>query len=215
MNIPIDYNKMQKELDRRHYMQEVFDGKTTYWQTTELGLKTYSRFCDLVGWEQKYNGRIYGATDEFLNLAIKRNWAVRIYSIEQKRNIIMQTQFGHDLFRTFEYWIDEKAQKKAKQKETMQKVAKGGMKFMAVTLPQIIQGITQIMAGLSKGMSSLDYQRTEKKSKPKTKKRGKKKPTKTNKPKDQPSDNFSVNDPSWNNWSNAGNSNRKGNWWEI
>ena len=125
----------------------------------------------------------------------------------------MHTKLGHDLFRTFEYWIDTKTQNKTKQKETAQKVAKGGMKFMAVTLPKIIQGITEMMAGLSKGMSLLDYQNNSTK-KSTAKKRNKNKTTKSNKPKDQPSDTFNVNDPSWNNWSNA-NQLRKGNWWEI
>ena len=42
MMIPIDYNKMQKELDRRRYMGQVYTGKYETWQATELGIKTYS-----------------------------------------------------------------------------------------------------------------------------------------------------------------------------
>ena len=83
----------------------------------------------------------------------------------------MHTKLGHDLFRTFEYWIDTKTQNKTKQKETAQKVAKSGLTFMSVNLPKIIQGITEMMAGLSKGMSSLDYQNNSTK-KSTAKKRG-------------------------------------------
>ena len=101
----------------------------------------------------------------------------------------MHTKLGHDLFRTFEYWIDTKTQNKTKQKETAQKVAKSGLTFMSVTLPKIIQGITEMMAGLSKGMSSLDYQNNSTK-KSTAKKRSKDKTTKSKKPKNEPSDTF-------------------------
>ena len=67
----------------------------------------------------------------------------------------MHTKFGHDLFRTFEYWIDEKAQKREKQKETVEKIGKG----VISSLKECIQ----MMAGLSKGSGQLDYQDSEKK----------------------------------------------------
>ena len=67
----------------------------------------------------------------------------------------MHTKFGHDLFRTFEYWIDEKAQKREKQKETVEKIGKG----VISSLKECIQ----MMAGLSKGFGQLDYQDLEKK----------------------------------------------------
>tara|TARA_Y100000588_G_scaffold313508_1_gene340648 strand:- start:688 stop:1326 length:639 start_codon:yes stop_codon:yes gene_type:complete len=212
MTIPIDYNKMQNILDKRHYMGHIYTGKIETWRPTKLGLKTYGKWCDLVGWEN-LSGEKESSTDEFMNLAIKRNWVEVIYDFQKKENVCMHTKLGHDLFRTFEYWIDTKTQNKTKQKETAQKVAKSGLTFMSVTLPKIIQGITEMMAGLSKGMSSLDYQNNSTK-KSTAKKRSKDKTTKSKKPKNEPSDTFNVNDPSWNNWSNA-NQLRKGNWWEI
>ena len=170
MSIQIDYNKMQNILDRRRYMGHVYTGKVETWQPTELGLKTYGKWCNLVGWEN-LSGEKWSSTDEFMNLAIKRNWVEVIYDFQKKENVCMHTKLGHDLFRTFEYWIDTKTQNRTKQKETAQKVAKSGLTFMSVTLPKIIQGITEMMDGLSKGMSSLDYQNNSTK-KSTAKKRG-------------------------------------------
>ena len=169
--IPIDYNKMQAELDRRQYMSQVYISNVETWKPTELGLKTYGKWCDLVGWKNLYQEIGGSSTDDFMNLAIKRKWVERYYSFEEKQNVCSPTKFGHDLFRTFEYWIDTKTQNRTKQKETAQKVAKSGLTFMSVTLPKIIQGITEMMAGLSKGMSSLDYQNNSTK-KSTAKKRG-------------------------------------------
>ena len=206
MNIPIDYNKMQADLDRRKYMGQIYVEKTETWRPTQLGLKTYGKWCDLVGWEN-LNGEKWTSTDDFMNLAVKRNWVEIVYSFEKKKNVCMQTKYGHDLFKTFEYWIDVKAQKKAKQKATMQKVAKSGMNFMAITLPQIIQGITEMMAGLSKGFEGLNYQNSGKK----TKKRGK---MKSSKPKrQQKSDNYTGDQ--WQKWANKWNKERKGDWSQL
>ena len=74
MNIPIDYNKMQKILDRRHYMGQIYTGKVETWQATELGLKTYGKWCDLVGWKN-LTGQKWHSTANFMNLAIRRNCA--------------------------------------------------------------------------------------------------------------------------------------------
>ena len=164
------------------------------------------------GWEN-LSGEKWSSTDEFMNLAIKRNWVEVIYDFQKKENICVHTKFGHDLFRTFEYWIDEKVQNRTKQKETAQKVAKGGLTFMSVTLPKIIQGITEMMAGLSKGMSSLDYQNNSTAKKSIVKKRQKKN-TKSNKSKKQQSDKGSYTN-NWEDWNKKWNQERKGNWWEI
>ena len=211
MNIPIDYNKMQADLDRRKYMGHVYTGKVETWKPTKLGMKTYSKWCDLVGWENITEQK-WKSSDEFMNLAVKRNWVEIVYSFEKKKNVCMQTKYGHDLFKTFEYWIDVKAQKKAKQKATMQKVAKSGMNFMAVTLPQIIQGITKMMAGLSKGFEGLDYQDPKKqKQVSKPKKRGNKKYSKPKK--QQKSDNYTGDQ--WQEWANKWNKERKGDWSKL
>ena len=211
MNIPIDYNKMQADLDRRKYMGQIYVEKTETWRPTQLGLKTYGKWCNLVGWEN-LNGEKWTSTDDFMNLAVKRNWVEIVYSFEKKKNVCMQTKYGHDLFKTFEYWIDVKAQKKAKQKATMQKVAKSGMNFMAVTLPQIIQGITKMMAGLSKGFEGLDYQDPKKqKQVSKPKKRGNKKYSKPKK--QQKSDNYTGDQ--WQEWANKWNKERKGDWSKL
>ncbi len=170
MNISIDYNKMQGELDRRHYMSQVYIEKIETWKPTQLGVKTYGKWCDLVNWENLLNEK-QTSSDDFMNLAVKRKWAEIYYSFEEKQNVCEPTKFGHDLFKTFECWIDEKAQKKVRQKETVRKVAKGGMSFMAITLPKIIQGITEMMAGLSKGFEGLNYQKPEKKPEKKPRKR--------------------------------------------
>ena len=42
---------------------------------------------------------------------------------------MFRTKFGHDLFRTFEYWIDEKAQKKVARKKQINNVVKEGGKL--------------------------------------------------------------------------------------
>ena len=198
---------MQAELDRRHYMSQVYISNVETWKPTELGLKTYGKWCDLVGWENLHQEIGWSSTDDFMNLAIKRKWVERYWSFEEKQNVCSPTKFGHDLFRTFEYWIDVKAQKKAKQKATMQKVAKSGMNFMAITLPQIIQGITEMMAGLAKGFEGLNYQNSEKK----IKKRGKMKSSKSKK--QQKSDNYTGDQ--WQKWVNKWNKEKKGDWSQL
>jgi len=199
MNIPIDYNKMQAELDKRHYMSQVYISNIETWKPTQLGLKTYGKWCDLVGWENLHQEIGWGSTDDFMNLAIKRKWVERYYSFEEKQNVCSPTKFGHDLFRTFEYWIDEKAQKKVARKKQINNVVKEGGKLVQM-IPKILAGISQFM-----GNSSEQEEPTKK-----TKRRKKKKTTKkTNK---KTSDTTDVNNQSWDNWSN---STRKGNWWEV
>ena len=199
MNIPIDYNKMQAELDKRHYMSQVYISNIETWKPTQLGLKTYGKWCDLVGWENLHQEIGWGSTDDFMNLAIKRKWVERYYSFEEKQNVCSPTKFGHDLFRTFEYWIDEKAQKKVARKKQINNVVKEGGKLVQM-IPKILAGISQFM-----GNSSEQEKPTKK-----TKRRKKKKTTKkTNK---KSSDTTNVNNQSWDNWSN---STRKGNWWEV
>ena len=199
MNIPIDYNKMQAELDKRHYMSQVYISNIETWKPTQLGLKTYGKWCDLVGWENLHQEIGGGSTDDFMNLAIKRKWVERYYSFEEKQNVCSPTKFGHDLFRTFEYWIDEKAQKKVARKKQINNVVKEGGKLVQM-IPKILAGISQFM-----GNSSEQEEPTKK-----TKRRKKKKTTKkTNK---KTSDTTDVNNQSWDNWSN---STRKGNWWEV
>ena len=61
--------KMQKELDRRRYMGQVYTGKYETWQATELGIKTYGKWCDLVGWENLTEQK-WKSSDDFMNLAI-------------------------------------------------------------------------------------------------------------------------------------------------
>ena len=198
MNIPIDYNKMQADLDRRKYMGQVYTGKVETWKPTKLGMKTYSKWCDLVGWENLTEQK-WRSSDEFMNLAVKRNWVEIVYSFEKKENVCMQTKYGHDLFKTFEYWIDEKTQKKVARKKQINNVVKEGGKLVQM-IPKILAGISQFM-----GNSNEQEKPTKK-----IKRRKKKKTTKkTNK---KSSDTTDVNNPSWDNWSN---STRKGNWWEV
>ena len=198
MNIPIDYNKMQAELDKRHYMSQVYISNIETWKPTQLGVKTYGKWCDLVNWENLLNEK-QTSSDDFMNLAVKRKWAEIYYSFEKKQNVCEPTKFGHDLFRTFEYWIDEKAQKKVARKKQINNVVKEGGKLVQM-IPKILAGISQFM-----GNSSEQEEPTKK-----TKRRKKKKTTKkTNK---KSSDTTDVNNPSWDNWSN---STRKGNWWEV
>ena len=198
MNIPIDYNKMQAELDKRHYMSQVYISNIETWKPTQLGLKTYGKWCDLVGWENLHQEIGGGSTDDFMNLAIKRKWVERYYSFEEKQNVCSPTKFGHDLFRTFEYWIDEKAQKKVARKKQINNVVKEGGKLVQM-IPKILAGISQFM-----GNSSEQEEPTKK-----TKRRKKKKTNKkTNK---KSSDTADVNNPSWDNWSKAENSE----WWKL
>ncbi len=199
MTISIDYNKMQAELDKRHYMSQVYISNIETWKPTQLGLKTYGKWCDLVGWENLHQEIGWGSTDDFMNLAIKRKWVERYYSFEEKQNVCSPTKFGHDLFRTFEYWIDEKAQKKVARKKQINNVVKEGGKLVQM-IPKILAGISQFM-----GNSNEQEKPTKK-----IKRRKKEKTTKkTNK---KSSDTTDVNNPSWDNWSN---STRKGNWWEV
>jgi len=147
MMIPIDYNKMQKELDRRKYMGQVYTGKVETWKPTKLGMKTYGKFCDLVGWEN-LTGQKWTSTDEFTNLAVKRNWVEIVYSFEKKENVCMHTKYGHDLFKTFEYWIDEKGQKRTVRKKQINGVMSGFQKVLQ-GLPKFMQQISAMMASFA------------------------------------------------------------------
>ena len=143
MTIPIDHNKMQRELDRRKYMGQIYTGEVETWQATQLGLKTYGKWCDLVSWKN-LTGQKWTSTDDFMNLAIKRNWAEKVYDFDTKTNVCKQTKFGHDLFKTFEFWIDEKAQKRAKKKKQLKKTKIAFQKIVQ-RIPMIIQQICAIM----------------------------------------------------------------------
>ena len=58
----------------------------------------------------------------------------------------MPTKYGHDLFKTFEYWIDEKAQKRA--------VRKKQINGATTKLQKILQGLPKFMQQLSTMMAS-------------------------------------------------------------
>ena len=197
MMIPIDYNKMQADLNRRKYMGQVYTGTVETWKPTKLGMKTYGKFCDLVGWEN-LTGQKLTSTDEFMNLAVKRNWVEIVYSFEKKENVCMHTKYGHDLFKTFEYWIDEKAQKRVVRKKQINGVMSGFQKVLQ-GLPKFMQQICAIMASFAPPEQSKTSKKT---------KRGKKK---SNKPKkqQQQSDNGSYAGDQWQYWNKKWNEERK------
>ncbi len=199
--IPIDYNKMQKELDRRRYMGQVYTGKYETWQATELGIKTYGKWCDLVGWENLTEQK-WKSSDDFMNLAIRRKWGEVVYDFNTKTNVVKQTKFGYDLFKTFEYWIDEKAQKRAVRKKQINGVTSGFRKILQ-GLPKFMQQISSMMASFA----------PPEESKTKRKKRGTKK-TKSNKPKKKQNDTGSYTGDQWQYWSEKSNQERK-EWWRM
>ena len=198
MMIPIDYNKMQKELDRRRYMGQVYTGKYETWQATELGIKTYGKWCNLVGWENLTDQK-WKSSDDFMNLVIKRKWGEVVYDFNTKTNVVKQTKFGHDLFKTFEYWIDEKAQKRAVRKKQINGVMSGFQKALQ-GLPKFMQQISAMMASFAPPEQSERSKKT---------KRGKKK---FNKPKkqQQQSDKGSYTGDQWQYWNKKWNEERKG-----
>ena len=157
---------MQKELDRRRYMGQVYTGKYETWQATELGIKTYGKWCDLVGWENLTEQK-WKSSDDFMNLAIKRKWGEVVYDFNTKTNVVKQTKFGYDLFKTFEYWIDEKAQKRAVRKKQINGVTSGFQKILQ-GLPKFMQQISSMMASFAPPEQS-DTERKRKSSKPKKK----------------------------------------------
>ena len=199
--IPIDYNKMQKELDRRRYMGQVYTGKYETWQATELGIKTYGKWCDLVGWENLTEQK-WKSSDDFMNLAIRRKWGEVVYHFNTKTNVVKQTKFGYDLFKTFEYWIDEKAQKRAVRKKQINGVTSGFQKILQ-GLPKFMQQISSMMASFA----------PPEESKTKRKNRGTKK-TKSNKPKKKQNDTGSYTGDQWQYWSEKSNQERK-EWWRM
>ena len=147
MTIPIDYNKMQKELDKRHYMGQIYTGKYETWQATELGFKTYGKWCNLVGWKN-LTGQNWRSDKDFLNLAIRRRWAEMVYDFDMRENVAKQTKFGYDLFKTFEYWIDEKAQKNLARKKQVNSVMVGFQKILR-GMPKFMQQVSEMMASLA------------------------------------------------------------------
>ena len=147
MTIPIDYNKMQKELDRRHYMGQIYTGKYETWQATELGFKTYGKWCNLVGWKN-LTGQNWHSDEDFLNLAIRRRWAEIVYDFDMRDNVAKQTKFGYDLFKTFEYWIDKKAQKNLTRKKQVNSIM-GGFQKILQGMPKFMQQVSVMMASLA------------------------------------------------------------------
>ena len=147
MTIPIDYNKMQKQLDKRHYMGQIYTGRYETWQATELGFKTYGKWCNLVGWKN-LTGQNWRSDEGFLNLAIRRRWAEMVYDFDMKENVAKQTKFGHDLFKTFEYWINEKAQKNHARKKQVNSIM-GGFQKILQGMPKFMQQVSAMMASLA------------------------------------------------------------------
>ena len=147
MSVPIDYNKMQKELDKRHYMGQIYTGRYETWQATELGFKTYGKWCNLVGWKN-LTGQNWRSDKDFLNLAIRRRWAEMVYDFDMRENVAKQTKFGYDLFKTFEYWIDEKAQKNLARKKQVNSVMAGFQKILR-GMPKFMQQVSEMMASLA------------------------------------------------------------------
>ena len=147
MTIPIDYNKMQKQLDKRHYMGQIYTGRYETWQATELGFKTYGKWCNLVGWKN-LTGQNWRSDKDFLNLAIRRRWAEMVYDFDMRENVAKQTKFGYDLFKTFEYWIDEKAQKNLARKKQVNSVMAGFQKILR-GMPKFMQQVSEMMASLA------------------------------------------------------------------
>ena len=147
MSVPIDYNRMQKELDKRHYMGQIYTGKYETWQATELGFKTYGKWCNLVGWKN-LTGQNWRSDKDFLNLAIRRRWAEMVYDFDMRENVAKQTKFGYDLFKTFEYWIDEKAQKNLARKKQVNSVMVGFQKILR-GMPKFMQQVSEMMASLA------------------------------------------------------------------
>ena len=147
MTVPIDYNKMQKELDKRKYMGHIYTGKYETWQATKLGIKTYGKWCDLVGWKNLTDQK-WTSTPEFMNLAIKRNWAEVVYDFDMKENVAKQTKFGYDLFKTFEYWIDEKAQKRVVRKKQINGIMTRSQKLLK-KIPKFMQQISTMMTSFA------------------------------------------------------------------
>ena len=195
--IPIDYNKMQKELDRRHYMSQVYISNIETWKPTQLGLKTYGKWCDLVGWENLMQEIGWSSTDDFMNLAIKRKWGEVVYDFNTKTNVVKQTKFGYDLFKTFEYWIDEKAQKRTVRKKQINGVMSEFQKILQ-GLPKFMQQISTMMASLAPPEQS------------KTSKKSKKGKRKFNKPKkQQQNDKGSYTGDQWQYWNKKWNEERK------
>ena len=147
MSVPIDYNRMQRELDKRHYMGQIYTGRHETWQATELGFKTYGKWCNLVGWKN-LTGQNWRSDKDFLNLAIRRRWAEMVYDFDMRENVAKQTKFGYDLFKTFEYWIDEKAQKNLARKKQVNSVMAGFQKILR-GMPKFMQQVSEMMASLA------------------------------------------------------------------
>lgn len=143
MNKTIDYNKMQRELAKLRYMEQVYIGKYETWQATELGIKTYGKWCNLVGWPN-ITGQKWTSTDDFMNLAVKKKWIGIVYDFNTKENVCRQTKYGHDLFKKFEYWIDDKTQKREVRKKQINGIMTGFQK-----LPMFIHQISAMMASLA------------------------------------------------------------------
>ena len=102
-----------------------------------------------------------------MNLAIRRKWGEVVYDFNTKTNVVKQTKFGYDLFKTFEYWIDEKAQKRAVRKKQINGVTSGFQKILQ-GLRKFMQQISSMMASFAPPEQS-DTKRKRKSSKPKKK----------------------------------------------
>jgi hypothetical protein len=99
-----------------------------------------------------------------MNLAVKRKWAEIYYSFEEKQNVCEPTKFGHDLFKTFEYWIDKKAQKRVARKKQINGVMSGFQKVLQ-GMPKVIQQISSMMASFSPPKKTKSKSKRRKKNK--------------------------------------------------
>ena len=74
--------------------------------------------------------------------------------------VVKQTKFGYDLFKTFEYWIDEKAQKRAVRKKQINGVMSGFQKLLQ-GLPKFMQQISAMMASFAPPEQSKTSKKTK------------------------------------------------------
>ena len=90
----------------------------------------------------------------------------------------MHTKFGHDLFRTFEYWIDEKAQKRAVRKKQFNAVMSGFQKLLQGLL-KFRQQISAMMARFAPPEQSKTSKKTKRRKREIATKKNPERPRKT------------------------------------
>ena len=105
----VDHTKHTLELVRLGWLVEIHDGKSSKYALTKHGLDSVEMFTKISKNPKDPSLQI---NFEKYSWMIKNGILVKHYDLTEKTEIISATPYGFGMFKTMEFWMDEKLQKK-------------------------------------------------------------------------------------------------------